>query len=83
MKKSTFKIWTHLLYRTDYYLGLCFGLPSVGSFGGINLLWLFQLAFCNGVFGLRNVVHHLLSPHFFVWFVEWSELIYHHLIHNS
>jgi hypothetical protein len=25
----------------------------------------------NGVFGLRNdIVHHLLTPHFFVWFVE-------------
>jgi hypothetical protein len=35
----------------------------------------------NGVFGLRNdVVHRLLTPHFFVWFVEWSELIHHHLI---
>jgi hypothetical protein len=33
-----------------------------------------------GVFGLRNyIVHHLLTPHFFVWFVEWSELIHHHL----
>jgi hypothetical protein len=32
---------------------------------------------------LRNeVVHHLLTPHFFVWFVEWSELIHHHLILN-
>jgi hypothetical protein len=40
--------------------------------------------FINGVFGLRNdVVHHLLTPHFFVWFVEWSELIHHHLIHHS
>jgi hypothetical protein len=38
----------------------------------------------NGVFGLRNdVVHHLLTPHFFVWFVEWSELIHHHLIPHS
>jgi hypothetical protein len=38
----------------------------------------------NVVFGLRNdVVYHLLTPHFFVWFVEWSELIYHHLIPYS
>jgi hypothetical protein len=38
----------------------------------------------NGVFGLRNdVVHHLLIPHFFVWFVEWSELIHHYLIPHS
>jgi transposase InsO family protein len=38
----------------------------------------------NGVFGLRNdIVHHLLTPHFFVWFVEWSELIHHHLIPHS
>jgi hypothetical protein len=37
-----------------------------------------------GVFGLRNdVVYHLLTPHFFVWFMEWSELIYHHLIPYS
>jgi hypothetical protein len=28
-----------------------------------------------GVFSLRDdIVHHLLTPHFFVWFVEWSEL---------
>jgi hypothetical protein len=38
----------------------------------------------NGVFGLRNdIVHHLLTPHFFVWFVELSELIHHHLIPHS
>jgi hypothetical protein len=38
----------------------------------------------NGVFGLKNyIVHHLLTPHFFVWFVEWSELIHHHLIPHS
>jgi hypothetical protein len=36
------------------------------------------------VFGLRiDIVHHLLTPHFFVWFVEWSELIHHHLIPHS
>jgi hypothetical protein len=36
------------------------------------------------VFGLRNeLVHHLLTPHFFVWFVEWNELIHHHLIPHS
>ena len=23
---------------------------------------------------------HLLTPHFIVWFVEWNELIHHHLI---
>jgi hypothetical protein len=34
-----------------------------------------------GAFGLRNdITYHLLTPHFFVWFVEWSELIHHHLI---
>jgi len=34
-----------------------------------------------GVFGLRNeVIHLLLTPHFCIWFVEWNELIYHHLI---
>jgi hypothetical protein len=38
----------------------------------------------DGVFGLRNdIVYHLLTPHFFVWFVEWSELIHHHLIPHS
>jgi hypothetical protein len=38
----------------------------------------------NGVFGLRNdIVHHLLTPHFFVWFVELNELINHHLIPHS
>jgi hypothetical protein len=38
----------------------------------------------NRVFGLRNKsIHHLLTPHFFVWFVELNELIHHHLIpHN-
>jgi hypothetical protein len=36
------------------------------------------------VFGLRNkIVHCLLSSHFFIWFVEWNELIYHHLIPHS
>jgi hypothetical protein len=40
--------------------------------------------FSYGVFGLRNdTVHHLLTLHFFVWFVEWSELIHHHLIPHS
>jgi hypothetical protein len=32
---------------------------------------------------INDVVHHLLTPHFFVWFVEWSELIHHHLIPRS
>jgi len=33
------------------------------------------------VFGLRSeLAHHLLTPHFFVWFVEWNGLIHHHLI---
>jgi hypothetical protein len=36
------------------------------------------------MFGLRNkLVHHLLTSHFFVWFVKWNELIHHHLIHHS
>jgi hypothetical protein len=38
----------------------------------------------NTVFGLRNeLVHPLLTPHFFVWFVEWNELIHHHIIPHS
>jgi hypothetical protein len=38
----------------------------------------------NMVFGLRNeLVHHFLSPYFFVWFVKWNELIYYHLIPHS
>jgi hypothetical protein len=38
----------------------------------------------NKLFGLRNdLVHRLLTPHFFVWFVEWIELIHHHLIPYS
>jgi hypothetical protein len=33
------------------------------------------------LFGLRNdLVHRLLTPHFFVWFMEWIELIHHQLI---
>jgi hypothetical protein len=37
-----------------------------------------------GVFGLRNeVVHLLLTPHFFIWFVEWNRLIHHHLISHK
>jgi hypothetical protein len=33
------------------------------------------------LFGLRNdLIYRLLTPHFFVWFVEWIELIHHHLI---
>jgi hypothetical protein len=36
------------------------------------------------VFGSRNgIVHHLLTPHFFVWFVEWNELIHHHYISHK
>jgi hypothetical protein len=36
------------------------------------------------LFGLRNdLIHRLLTPHFFVWFVEWIELIHHHLISYS
>jgi hypothetical protein len=36
------------------------------------------------VFGLRiEIVHHLLTPHLFVWFVEWNVLIHHHLIPRS
>jgi hypothetical protein len=36
------------------------------------------------LFGLRNnLIHRLLTPHFFVWFVEWIELIHHHLIPYS
>jgi hypothetical protein len=36
------------------------------------------------VFGLRNeLVHHLPTPQIFVWFVEWNELIHHHLIPHS
>jgi hypothetical protein len=38
----------------------------------------------NKLFGLRNdLVHRLLTLHFFVWFVEWIELIHHHLIPYS
>jgi hypothetical protein len=33
------------------------------------------------VFVLRNkVVHHLVTPHFLIWFVELSESIHHHFI---
>jgi hypothetical protein len=39
---------------------------------------------CFKVFGLKNeLVHHLLTSHFFVWFVKWIELIHHHLIPYS
>jgi hypothetical protein len=35
----------------------------------------------NKLFGLRNdLVHLFLTPHFFIWFVEWIELIHHHPI---
>jgi hypothetical protein len=40
--------------------------------------------FTYGVFGLSNeLVLHLLTPKFFVWFVEWNELIHHHHIPHS
>jgi hypothetical protein len=33
------------------------------------------------VFGLRNeVIHLFLTSHFFIWFMEYNELIHHHLI---
>jgi hypothetical protein len=33
------------------------------------------------MFGLRiEVVYYLLSPHFFVCFVKWNELIHHYFI---
>jgi hypothetical protein len=36
------------------------------------------------VFVLRNkLVHHLLTPHFFIWFAEWNELIHHQLIPHT
>jgi hypothetical protein len=36
------------------------------------------------VFGLRNeLTHHFLTPHFFVWFIEWNELIHHQLNPHS
>jgi hypothetical protein len=36
------------------------------------------------LFGWRiELVHHFLTPHFFVWFVEWNESIHHHLITYS
>jgi hypothetical protein len=36
------------------------------------------------MFGLRNeLVHHLFTPHFFIWFVKWIELIHHHPIPYS
>jgi hypothetical protein len=36
------------------------------------------------VFGLKNELVHLLTPHFFIWFiVEWNELIHHHFIPHS
>jgi hypothetical protein len=38
----------------------------------------------NYVFGLRNkLVHYFPTPYFFVWFVEWNDLIHHHLITHS
>jgi hypothetical protein len=38
----------------------------------------------NRLFGLRiELVHHLLTPYFFVWFVEWNESIHHYLITYS
>jgi hypothetical protein len=38
-------------------------------------------AFTNKLFDLSNeLVHYIFTPHFFVWFVEWIELIHHHLI---
>jgi hypothetical protein len=52
------------------------------KFGGMSQFLILVLT--NRVFGLMNdIVHHLLTPHFFVWFVEWSELIHHHLIPHS
>jgi len=35
-----------------------------------------------GVFDLRNGMVHLLLTHFFVWFVEWNELISHCIAHK-
>jgi hypothetical protein len=38
------------------------------------------LAYPRGV-GLSNeLVHHLLIPYFFVWFMKWNGLMYHHII---
>jgi hypothetical protein len=64
---------------TDHEIALMYADPSTadGLSRGLK-------SFFYGVFGLRNeIVHHLLTSHFFVWFVEWSELIYHHLIPHS
>ena len=35
------------------------------------------------VFGLRNKLVHLLTPHFFVLFVEWNGLKHPHLISQA
>jgi hypothetical protein len=36
------------------------------------------------LFGLSNeLVHHLLSSYFFVWFTKWNGLIHHHLIFHK
>jgi hypothetical protein len=52
------------------------------KFGGLTIFLILVLT--NRVFDLRNeLVHHLITPHFFVWFVEWNELIHHHLIPHS
>jgi hypothetical protein len=52
------------------------------KFGGMTSFLILVLT--NGMFGLRNeLLHHLLTPHFFGWFVEWNELVHHHLIPHS
>jgi hypothetical protein len=39
------------------------------------------MAIFSKVFGLMNeLVHHLLTAHFFVWFMKWNELIHYYLI---
>jgi hypothetical protein len=56
----------------------CFGRSGISPSSSLRALFLYKL------FGLRNdLVHRLLTPHFFVWFVEWIELIHHHLIPYS
>jgi hypothetical protein len=78
-----FSVVTPLYFAHLYHLISCNSSQSVQNLDGI-------LSICqailntNKLFGLRNdLVHRLLTPHFFVWFVEWIELIHHHLIPYS
>jgi hypothetical protein len=82
-----------LCFFPDYYNNsvvriFFYAIPLYVPCNGVVLRSLFSLITKDTIAAaeakVRNeLVHHLLTPHFFIWFVEWIELIHHHPIPYS